>query len=104
VSRRLLVDADLPRSVVEALRVRGDDVLDVREVGLGASLDETIYRYAPRKRRTLVSADKGLTNILRFPLGQHAGIVVARFSPHTPASQKTAILCRWLPTLLRSAE
>jgi len=77
----------------------GDDVVDVRDVGLGAVGDEVIFRYAVQERRTLVSADKGFTNTLRFPLGRHAGIVVARFPPHIKAPQKTALLCRWIPTL-----
>jgi predicted nuclease of predicted toxin-antitoxin system len=32
-----------------------------------------------RSKRSLLTGDLGFSNILKFPLGQHFGIVVARF-------------------------
>ena len=34
---------------------------------------------------TVISADRDFSNLLRFPLGTHQGIIVARFPRHTPA-------------------
>ena len=96
---RYLLDADLPRSASRALRERGCDAVDVRDIGLEEAPDETIFRYAVTHRLTLVTADKGFTNLLRFPLGTHAGLVVARFPPHTPALRKSRILMRWVAPL-----
>lgn len=96
---RFLIDADLPRSVSAALRERGFLADDVRDLDLGTATDNVILHYARTHAYTLVSADKGFTNLVRYPLGSHCGIVVARFSPHTSARMKTRLLVRWLPTL-----
>ena len=36
-----------------------------------------------------MSGDLGFANILRYPLGSHAGIVIARFPNEMPAAQVT---------------
>jgi predicted nuclease of predicted toxin-antitoxin system len=96
---RFLIDADLPRSVAILLRERGYAADDVRDVKLGNATDEAIAAYAKRYSYTLVSADRGFTNLLRFPLGAHEGIIVARFRPQTRARTKTSLLLRWISTL-----
>jgi predicted nuclease of predicted toxin-antitoxin system len=55
---RFLLDADLPRSATQALRDRGREALDIRDVGLGDAPDDAIYRYAVAHGYVLVSADK----------------------------------------------
>jgi len=96
---RFLIDADLPRSACAALRHRALLVDDVRDLDLGTATDDIVLQYARTHRYTLISADKGFTNLLRFPLGTHHGIIVARFPRHTPARMKTRLLLRWIPTL-----
>jgi len=96
---RFLIDADLPRSVFAALRDRGFLADDVRDLDLGTATDDIVLQYARTHRYTLISADKGFTNLLRFPLGTHHGIIVARFPRHTPARMKTRLLLRWISTL-----
>lgn len=96
---RFLVDADLPRSLASALRARGYDADDVRDLGLGGSVDEVILTYAVRNDYVLISGDKGFTNVLRFPLGSYPGIIVGRFRRHALAPEKTRLLLRWIPTL-----
>jgi predicted nuclease of predicted toxin-antitoxin system len=96
---RFLLDADLPRSATQALRDRGREALDIRDLGLGDASDDAIYRYAVAHGYVLVSADKGFTSVLRFPPGSHPGIIVLRFSPHTPADKKVRIVTRWIVPL-----
>ncbi len=96
---RFLIDADLPRSALIALRRQGYTVDDVRDLGLGAATDDVILRHARTHGYTLISGDKGFTNVLRFPLGTHHGILVARFPRRTPAREKVRLLLRWIPTL-----
>ncbi len=96
---RFLIDADLPRSVFAALRDRGLFADDVRDLGLGTATDATVLQFAKTHAYTLISADKGFTNLLRFPLATHRGIIVARFPRHTPARAKTRLLLQWIPTL-----
>jgi predicted nuclease of predicted toxin-antitoxin system len=76
----LLVDEDLPRSLLRALRESGFTAEDVRDVGLKGKHDDSIFAYAVSHRRLLLSADLSFGNLRRFPLGTHAGILVARFA------------------------
>lgn len=41
--------------------------------------DEEIYRFAQEEKAILLTGDMGFSNILKITLGQHFGIVVARF-------------------------
>lgn len=74
-----LVDEDLPRSLAQQLRAAGFEALDLRDVGLRGSPDEAVVAFAVGQVRTVITADVGIGNVLRFPLGSHAGIVVVRF-------------------------
>jgi len=96
---RFLLDADLPHSACLALRKRGFAADDVRDVGLGTASDDAVLQHATTHGYALISADKGFTNLLRFPLGSHHGIIVLRFPRHTSARMKTRLLLRWIPTL-----
>jgi predicted nuclease of predicted toxin-antitoxin system len=76
---RFVIDEDMPRSTGVALVEQGYEVKDVRDHGYRGSGDEEIYRFAKEGKAILLTGDLGFSNILRFPLGQHFGIVVARF-------------------------
>ncbi len=90
---QFLVDEDLPRSLYRRLQEAGLQATDVRDVGLHATPDEDIYRWAVANGYTLISADMGFSNILSFPLGTHHGIVVARIPNEVPlrALNKTIV-------------
>jgi len=75
---RFLVDEDMPRSTSVVLREAGHEVEDVRDAGLRGCTDEEVIAYARARGAVLITADKGFANILRFPLGTHAGILVQR--------------------------
>lgn len=94
-----LIDADLPRSACTALRELGCAADDVRDLDLGTATDESVLRYAAMYGYTLLSADKGFSNLLRFPLGTHHGIIVVRFPHHSSAQMKVRLLVRWIPAL-----
>ena len=76
---RFMIDEDMPRSTAVALSSEGYEVKDVRDHGYRGLGDEEIYRFAQRGKAVLLTADLGFSNILKFPLGQHFGIVVVRF-------------------------
>lgn len=73
-----LIDEDLPRSTAKALRNVGHVAFDGRDMGLRGKDDEEVFAYAQSHQLTLITADLGFANLLRFPLGTHAGIVVLR--------------------------
>src|SRR5688500_19401806 len=87
-----LVDEDLPRGLAVHLRMAGFHATDVRDVGLQATPDATIYEYAVSHAVALVTADLGFSNLVRFPLLEHHGIVVARFPNEIPAPSLNRML------------
>ena len=81
---KFVIDEDMPRSTGIALTEEGCEVKDVRNHGYRGSGDEEIYRFAQDEKAILLTGDLGFSNILKFPLGQHFGIVVARFPNEIP--------------------
>ena len=79
-----LVDEDLPRSLARALSAAGMQSIHVIEAGLRGRSDSDVLAEANRNRRTLLTADLDFSNLLQYPLGSHAGIVIARFPNETP--------------------
>jgi predicted nuclease of predicted toxin-antitoxin system len=84
---RFLVDEDLPRITAQVLVEAGYEAEDVRAVGLRGHNDSEVFAYAQAHGQIVVSADKGFTNTLRFPLGSHAGIVVVRVPDALPTAK-----------------
>jgi predicted nuclease of predicted toxin-antitoxin system len=74
---KFLVDEDLPRSLVPALRAAGFQAEDVRDIGLKATPDAKIFQHAVAAGMTLLTEDMGFVNLLAFPTGSHAGVVIA---------------------------
>ena len=101
MTMRFLVDEDLPRSLAGELRAAGVDAADVRDVGLRGRTDEEVLAYAAGDGRAVLTADVGFGNILRFPLGQHAGIVLARFPNEIPVRDLNRILVEAIAGLRR---
>lgn len=77
--KRFLVDEDLPRSLAAALSTAGFEAIHVTDAGLRGRSDAEVLAEAIRQSRALVTGDVGFSNLLRFPLGEHAGVVVLRF-------------------------
>jgi len=75
----IVVDEDVHRSISAPLERLGHRVLDIRDYGLHGSADEKIFEFAPRNKAVLLSGDLGFSNVLRFPLGTHYGIIIIRF-------------------------
>ena len=79
---KVLVDEDMPRTTAGLLRSLDIDAIDVRDVGLKGATDARIFEYAQKEEMIIMSRDMEFGNILKYPLGSHCGIIVARF-PHT---------------------
>lgn len=89
---RFLVDEDLPRSLATRLRADGTFAEDVRDVGLRGLADDHVLAHAVVHGLTLLIGDLDFANLLRFPLGSHPGIVVARLPHQWPAARRTQII------------
>ena len=80
VALRFLTDEDVPRTTARVLRDAGFDAVDVRVVGLRGKSDATIYAYAQKEERLLITCDLGFSNILNFPPADIVGLIVVRIS------------------------
>lgn len=84
---KFVIDEDMPRSTGVVLKEHGYDVRDIRDYGLRGAKDEDIYEFAQREKAVILTGDRGFGNILRFPLGKHFGIVIARFPNEMPNTE-----------------
>jgi len=82
--KSFLVDEDLPRSLARALTAAGMPSIHVIDAGFRGRSDSDVLAEANGNRRTLLTADLDFSNVLQYPLGSHAGIVIARFPNETP--------------------
>jgi predicted nuclease of predicted toxin-antitoxin system len=94
-----LVDEDMPRSTAAALRQAGHTAWDVRDIGLRGQGDDQVFAEAQARSAILVTADKGFSNVLSYPSGSHAGIVVMRVPNELPTWQVNHELMRALAEL-----
>jgi predicted nuclease of predicted toxin-antitoxin system len=76
---KFLIDEDMPRSTAEKLKTIGFEVLDVRDCGLRGKSDDAIFNFAQDEGAIILTADMGFGNILEYPIGSYAGIVIAHF-------------------------
>jgi len=79
-SVKFLIDADMPRSIVEIIRSFGFDVEDVRDIGMGTAKDKEIIEYAVNDNRIIVTRDTDFGEVLRYP--RHPGAIIFRL-PYT---------------------
>ena len=77
---KFLLDADMPRSSAEVIRLFGFDVEDVRDIGMGSAKDREIIEYALRNKRIVVTRDTDFGEVLRYP--EHPGAIILRL-PYT---------------------
>lgn len=80
----LLVNENVPGSVVQMLRGRGHDVLAVRETMRGAD-DPAVLARAQIERRTVVTQDKDFGELaFRSSLPAECGVILFRLSGGDP--------------------
>lgn len=82
---RIKLDENVPRSVTSVLAERGHDVDTVTAEGLTGARDADVVAAAGAAGCLLLTLDRGLGDVRRYPPGSHAGIVVLR-----PADQSVA--------------
>jgi len=71
------LDENLPVEVVTGLRGLGHDADTVIE-GLRGAADPAVVEAAFAADRILFTLDKGIANLQRYPVHQHAGVVLFR--------------------------
>jgi len=83
---RILVDQNIPRSVVETLREEGHDTVWVQETYPGED-DRTLLSRAVEERRVVLTFDKDFGELaFRTGLPASCGIILVRVTPVAPAT------------------
>lgn len=88
---RIKLDENLPRSAKQVLADHGHDVDTVADEGLAGSADPTVVAEATTADRLLITLDRGLGDLRRYPPGSRAGIIVVRIADQSAAAARAAV-------------
>jgi predicted nuclease of predicted toxin-antitoxin system len=94
---RVKLDENLPHDLAAALRRDGHDVHTVVEEQLAGESDPVVVAAATGEGRILLTLDRGIGDLRRYPPGSHAGIVVLR-----PAAQDPDSILSLIQRLMRT--
>jgi predicted nuclease of predicted toxin-antitoxin system len=85
---RFLIDNALSPFVAEGLRQAGHDSIHVRDLGLAAADDVTIFEHADRDQRVIISADTDFGTILAMRNAARPSVILFRgATPRNPIGQ-----------------
>jgi predicted nuclease of predicted toxin-antitoxin system len=88
---RVELDEHLPQDLATALRRDGHDVHTVVEEHLAGESDPVVVAAATDEGRLLLTLDRGIGDLRRYPPGSHAGILVLRPAAQDPDSMLALI-------------
>jgi len=90
---KLLIDNALSPVVAEGLRRSGHDAIHVRDLGLAAADDVTIFERADHEERVIVSADTDFGTILAMRNTARPSVILFRgATPRSPIGQVNLLL------------
>lgn len=95
---RFLIDANMPRSLAPRLEAATHEVVDIRDIAQPGIDDEDIFEIAQDQGRVILTQDVEFGDILKYPLGAHAGIVVVRVKNIRP-KLLVELVCSAIETL-----
>jgi predicted nuclease of predicted toxin-antitoxin system len=84
---RFLIDANLPRSIVQLIVGLGHEAEFVRDIGLGSAPDSAIAARAQTTLAALLTRDLDFADVRNYPPERYNGIVVFRFSDDVAAKE-----------------
>ncbi len=98
---RFLADENIAPKVVLALRSRGYDVSDVKELRLSGLTDPKVLQLANRAQRVVLTHDRDFAHALFHPPLHHCGILIVRLSNQTPDPVAERLLAVLQPRILK---
>jgi predicted nuclease of predicted toxin-antitoxin system len=94
------IDENLPAEIAGDLRVAGHDADTVAGEGLAGTPDSTLVERAHSEGRVLLTMDKGIADVRKYPPQAHSGIILLR--PDTAGRGAVLVFFRrHMPALLR---
>lgn len=96
-----LADENIAPKVVLALRSRGYDVADVKELRLSGLTDQKVLQLANRQQRVVLTHDRDFAHALFQPPFHHSGIVIIRLANQTPGPVAEQLLAILQPRILK---
>lgn len=81
---KVKLDENLPDSAIALLESGGHDVDTARAEGLQGADDPPVLAAATEESRLLITLDRGLGDVRRYPPGTHAGVLVLRLDHQSP--------------------
>jgi predicted nuclease of predicted toxin-antitoxin system len=72
------LDENLPLELADDILRLGHDADSVHGERLDGADDATVVRAALAAGRILITLDKGIASLLRYPLQKHAGVILIR--------------------------
>jgi predicted nuclease of predicted toxin-antitoxin system len=88
---RFKLDENLSPSLVTFFTDAKHDAHSFIDQALSGKSDERVIEVCRREQRALVTFDLDFSNILRYPPGHHAGIIVLRLSDQAHSTAARAI-------------
>lgn len=95
---RLLVDENLPRTLVSDLIALGHYAEHIYDLGMGGSKDPAVWMYAQSHGLTIITGDKDFSDLRAFP-PPHAGIIVVEVPDTLSPAQRKRLMLRELALL-----
>jgi predicted nuclease of predicted toxin-antitoxin system len=96
---KLKLDENIPAELLDDLREAGHEADSVREEGIAGAPDPLVLHRATAEARTLLTLDKGIGDLRRYPPSQFAGIVLLR-PPSTGRDATLRFARQHVPPLL----
>ncbi len=81
---KLKLDENLSHSFRQILEESGHDACSVYDQGLSGADDDAVFERCQADGRILITLDLGFSDIIRFPVRESPGVVIARCrEPHS---------------------
>ena len=101
---KFLLDECVPGKTKKLLTKLGFSVVTVADLDRCSAKDPEVFHLAQSRKAILLTTDMNFANVIAYPVGSHAGIVVLRLRPDKPGAvnEVHAVLERLLKELKTS--